>query len=62
MGFLFAHGTAIVASEILEYNTVMYIFLFVLVGFFTVVYGVYPISMRMQKATLFAVGIVCIFV
>jgi hypothetical protein len=55
--FLFSKGAVIVHGEFVEYNVMYYVILAIICLYLFVVFGVYPISHKMSKATLFVFGL-----
>ena len=60
--FLWMNNMTIVTSEFANFNTVYYIWILIAWLFLFVMFGVYPIHMRLTKATLFAIWILMLFV
>lgn len=60
--FLFMKGAIIVHGEFLEYNWIYYILLFVVCLYLFILFGIYPIHIRMTKPTLFVCGLALIVI
>jgi len=60
--YLYGIGATIVQWAYLDFNTVMYVLLFLFSLYKFVFYGVYPVKINFSKITLFVLGMVLLFV
>ncbi len=60
--YLYGIGATIVQWSYLDFNTVIYVLLFVFALYKFVFYGVYPVKINFSKITLFVLGMVLLFV
>lgn len=60
--YLYGIGATIVQWEYLDFNTVIYVLLFIFALYKFVFYGAYPVKINFSKITLFVLGMVLLFV
>ncbi len=60
--YLYGIGATIVQWAYLDFNTIIYVLLFVFALYKFVFYGVYPVKINFSKITLFVLGMVLLFV
>lgn len=60
--FLFTQWSIIVHGEFLQYNTLYYILLAIVCLYLFIFFGIYPVRIKMTKATLFVCGLALIII
>lgn len=60
--YLYGIGATIVQWSYLDFNTAIYVLLFVFSLYKFVFYGIYPVKINFSKITLFVLGMVLLFV
>ncbi len=60
--YLYGVGATIVQWAYLDFNTIIYVLLFVFALYKFVFYGIYPVKINFSKITLFVLGMVLLFV
>ena len=60
--FLRVNGATIVQGEYAQANIMLYVILLLTYGAFTLIYGMWPIAIPMQRATLFVVWLALVFI